>query len=270
MSLGSNCGSYCYIPRIHISRIALQTISSGTLDLSYHCIYVRDLHKKYGANDALRGIDLTVSCGERVALLGPNGAGKSTTLKILAGLLKPDSGEVSLQGRPPNSPEAKRMIGYLPEDASPYLTLSVRENLEYIGAIRNTPDLKERIDTLLDMLDLREYEKSRTSRLSRGNRQKLALALSIVHSPKIILMDEPLNYLDIPTQEKVINFMMKMDATFLVSTHIMSIAERLTQKCVIISSGSNMWEGTLAQLKGMASPETPIESIVARLMNNVS
>ncbi len=162
------------------------------LNFSNACITAKEVWKKYGPNEALKGLSLNIQCGDRVALIGPNGAGKSTTLKILAGLLKQDSGEVLIRGHEPNTLEAKKMIGYLPEDASPYLTLSVRENLEYIGAIRETTNLAERIDMLLDLLELRDYEKSRTSRLSRGNRQKLALALAIIHEPEIILMDEPL------------------------------------------------------------------------------
>lgn len=235
---------------------------------SSYCISADGVWKSYGHQDALKGLTLHIPCGERVALIGPNGAGKSTTLKLLAGLLKPDAGTVSIRGFPPNSYDAKKLIGYLPEDASPYLTLSVRENLEYIGALRETQNLANRIDALLDLLELRDYEKSRTSRLSRGNRQKLALALAIIHEPSIILMDEPLNYLDIPTQERVISFLMKDSATFLVSTHIMSIAERLTTRCIIISSGSKVWEGKISDLRKGEPVDTPIESIVARLMTN--
>ena len=240
------------------------------LDFSTNCISLTNVWKKYGSNDALKGISINIPCSERFALLGPNGAGKSTTLKILAGLLKHDSGEVYVNGYPPNSYDAKKLLGYLPEDASPYLTLSVKENLEYVGAIRNTENLADRIDMIMDLLDLRQYEKARTSRLSRGNRQKLALALSIIHDPKIVLMDEPLNYLDIPTQERVIQFLMRMKATFLISTHIMSIAERLTDRCIIISGGKNLWEGSLDDLKNSSAPGTPVETVVARLMSDVS
>ncbi len=236
---------------------------------SSYCISADGVWKSYGHQDALKGLTLQIPCGERVALIGPNGAGKSTTLKLLAGLLKPDAGSVSIKGFPPNSYEAKKLIGYLPEDASPYLTLSVRENLEYIGAIRNTAGLADRIESLMELLELREFEKARTSRLSRGNRQKLALALSIIHDPEIVLMDEPLNYLDIPTQEKVISFLTDMKATFLVSTHIMSIAERLTDRCFIISHGNRLWEGSMTELRAEAAKDTPIESIVARLMSGV-
>lgn len=211
---------------------------------------------------------MKIRCGERVSLLGPNGAGKSTTLKIIAGLLKPDSGEVLIKGYNPNSIEAKRLMGYLPEDPSPYISLSVQENLEYIGSVRKTKDLPDRINYLMGILSLEQYRKSRTSSLSRGNRQKLALALSLIHNPKILIMDEPLNYLDIPSQERVFKMLKEMDATFLVSTHIMSIAERLTDRVIMISNGHPIWNGTIEELRERGDPSEPIESIVSRLMTS--
>lgn len=233
-------------------------------------IDVNNIAKSFGSKDAVRGLSFTVNRGERVALLGPNGAGKSTTLKIIAGLLKPDSGETRLGGYLPTEIEAKRMLGYLPEDATPYMSLSVRENLEYIAAIRGTENIRDRVNDLFDMLDFREYERAKTNTLSRGNRQKLALALAIVHNPSVIIMDEPLNYLDIPTQERVIDALIRMNASFLVSTHIMSIAERLTDRVIIISHGQTIWTGTIEDLRKFGDPKEPVEKIVARMMGNVS
>lgn len=238
------------------------------LKVESNCIELSDVKKSFGATDALKGLNFRIRCGEKVSLLGPNGAGKSTTLKIIAGLLKPDSGEALVRGYHPNSIEAKRLIGYLPEDPSPYISLSVQENLEYIGSIRGTPDLPQRIEYLVDLLGLDKYRKFRSNHLSRGNRQKLALALSLIHSPKILIMDEPLNYLDIPSQEKVFELLNEMDATFLVSTHIMSIAERLTDRVVMISNGHPIWEGTIEELRERGTRAESIESIVSRLMTN--
>ncbi len=233
-----------------------------------NCIELEGIHKSFGSTEALKDLTFSIKCGEKVSLLGPNGAGKSTTLKILAGLLKPDSGDASIRGNPPNSIEAKRLIGYLPEDPSPYISLSVQENLEYIGSIRGTPDLENRVEYLINLLDLGSYRKFRTNNLSRGNRQKLALALSLIHSPKILIMDEPLNYLDIPSQEKIMELLNDMQATFLVSTHIMSIAERLTHRVVMISRGHHIWEGTIEELRERGTQSEPIESIVSRLMKS--
>lgn len=233
-----------------------------------YCIEVQNVTKKYGKKVALNSVSFNIDCGERYALLGPNGAGKSTTLKILAGLLKPDEGKVSIFGYPPDSIEARKLMGYLPEDASPYRVLSVRENLEYIGALRGVEDLNDRVNFLIDIFELKEFEKARVSSISRGNRQKLALALALIHNPKIILFDEPLNYLDIPMQEKVINILNSLNLTALISTHIMSVALRLTKKVIMISRGRILWQGSIEELRKMGEEHEQIESIVARIMSN--
>lgn len=226
--------------------------------------------KNFKERKALSNLNISIPNGRRVALLGPNGAGKSTALKIICGILKPDYGEVKIRGMEPNSPEAKKILGFLPEDASPYPTLSVRENMEYIGAIRGTDNLDSRIDELVNTLGLSEYMEMRVSALSRGNRQKVAVALSLIHRPEIMVMDEPLNYLDIPTQENLISLFSEMKGTFLVSTHIMSIAEKLTDYVIIISRGQEIWNGSTEDLRSMGHGQESIEQIVSRLMRSVS
>jgi ABC-2 type transport system ATP-binding protein len=230
------------------------------------CIELAHASKSYGPVPALSDLSFEIPVGGRFALLGPNGAGKSTTLKLLVGSLRPDTGYVKVLGSSPESVEAKASVGYLPEDALPYRMLSVRENLEYIGALRGVVDVKGRADFLLDELDLSQYEKANVGRLSRGNTQKLAIALALVHSPKVLLLDEPLNYLDIPTQEKVIGLLDRMEGTHLVSTHIMSIANRLTDSVIMISKGMFLWEGTIDDLRKKGSHDEPIEKVVARMM----
>ena len=232
------------------------------------CIEMVHVSKSYGPVMALNDLSFEIPVGGRFALLGPNGAGKSTTLKLLVGSLRADTGSVKILDSSPESKEAKSVVGYLPEDALPYRMLSVRENLEYIAALREVPDVKGRTDYLLDELDLRQYEKSNVGRLSRGNTQKLAIALAIIHSPKVLLLDEPLNYLDIPTQEKVITLLGRMEGTHLVSTHIMAIANRLTDSVVMISKGMFLWEGTIEELRKKGTPEEPIEKVVARMMTS--
>lgn len=244
--------------------------ASRGFDAGRKCISVESVSKSYGRTAALDGLSFSIPCGEKVALIGPNGAGKSTTLKLLVGLLVPDNGEVSIDGLNPTTKNAKRLMGYLPEDASPYNTLSVRENMEYIGAIREIPDLDNRVEELIFQMGLSEYEKAKVSKLSRGNRQKLAVALAVIHKPDILLLDEPLNYLDIPTQEQTISIFESLNATILVSTHIMSIAERLTHGAVVISRGKTIWDGSMDELKHMGSPEEPIEKIVMRLMTGAA
>jgi ABC-2 type transport system ATP-binding protein len=230
------------------------------------CIELSHVSKSYGSVPAINDLSFEIPVGGRFALLGPNGAGKSTTLKLLIGSLRPDVGIIKILGSSPASKESKSVVGYLPEDALPYRMLSVRENLEYIGALRGVVGLRGRVDYLLDELDLRQYEKANVGRLSRGNTQKLALALALVHSPKVLLLDEPLNYLDIPTQEKVIAMLDRLEGTHLVSTHIMAIAGRLTDSVVMISKGAVLWTGTIEELRKKGSPEEPIEHVVARMM----
>ena len=248
--------------------LATSEYNKGFTDAS---IEVNNVAKSYGPVVALKGLSFRLTSGEKCALLGPNGAGKSTTLKLLVGLLKPDQGEVKVGGLDPSSTEARKIIGYLPEDASPYRTLSVRENLEYVGALREVENLKEKVDSLLDTLTLREYERAKVGRLSRGNAQKLALALSIIHSPKILLLDEPLNYLDIPTQENVISLLNgETSSTQLVSTHIMSVAGRLTDHVIMISRGALVWNGVISDLKKLGAENEPVEKIVARMLTSVA
>ncbi len=234
------------------------------------CIEMKGVTKKYDVIPALNGIDIEIPWGARYSLIGPNGAGKSTTLKILVGLLKPDGGTARVGGFDPVSNEAKRLIGYLPEDAYPYINLTLTENLEYIGAIRGVEDPKSRAVELIQRLDLLPYRFTKVSQLSRGNRQKLSVALAIVHHPKVILLDEPLNYLDIPTQASVIKMLDDLKATYLVSTHIMEIAEKLSRNVIIIGHGKVTWNGTMTDLKNMAGEGERIEEVVARLMTDVT
>jgi ABC-2 type transport system ATP-binding protein len=233
-------------------------------------IEFHNVKKCYGSIVALKWLSFTLNKCDKVALLGPNGSGKSTTLKILAGLLKPDEGEARIFGMEPESVGARKIIGYLPEDATPYRSLTVRENLEYIGSLRGISNLKERVDFFLDVLELREFERAKVGRLSRGNTQKLAIALATIHNPSVLLLDEPLNYLDIPTQEKVISLLSIGSTTQLVSTHIMSVAGRLTNKVIMISRGSLLWMGNMEELRRFGEEREPLERIVARMMANVS
>lgn len=234
------------------------------------CIDAQFVTKRYGKTTALDDVSFSIPCGERYALLGPNGAGKSTTLKLLVGLLKPDTGTVKINGHEPFSAEARSVLGYLPEDATPYRTLSVRENLEYIAALRGVKDVTNATDKFLDDLALREYERAKVGKLSRGNMQKLAIALALVHNPKIVLLDEPLNYLDIPTQEMVFKMLKSLDSTQVCSTHIMSIATRLTDKVLMIARGKIIWNGTIDALKALEVGDESIESVVSRLMTSAS
>jgi len=230
------------------------------------CIYIKDIEKRFDNIIALNNISFSVSCSEKWALLGPNGAGKSTLLKIISGLIKPDNGEVKVIGEDPSSPKVRAILGYLPEDADPFPGLSVIDNLKFISAIRNISE--DRVYELLEILGLKQYVNYKASSLSRGNRQKLAIAMAIIHRPQILLLDEPLNYLDIPSQEIVIDLLNELkNSTFLVSTHILSVADRLTDKVLIISNGSIKWIGDFSNLRSMSNE--PIEQIISKIIRGI-
>lgn len=234
------------------------------------CISASGLKRRFGKIVALNGVSFEVPCGVAAALLGPNGAGKTTTLRILAGLLKPDEGTARVCGYDVQrqTREAKACMGYLPEDPSPFLNLTVRENLEYMAALRGLDD--SAVDKALKALGLEDLADRLASSLSRGNRQRLAIALAVMHNPKVLLLDEPLNYLDIPAQEAVIKLFNEMNAngaTILVSTHIMAIAERLAKEVLVINKGVVVWRGSMAELRDLAAGSGErIEEVVARLM----
>ncbi|MEL9990566.1 MAG: ABC transporter ATP-binding protein [Thermoproteus sp.] len=227
------------------------------------CLEAVGLVKYYGSFKALDGVSFEVECGGAAALLGPNGAGKSTTLRILAGLLRPDAGRAYVYGYPAGSDEARRALGYLPEDPEPYLALSVRENLEYVAALRGVSDWSW-VDELVEALELKRYLRHKASAISRGIRQRLAIAMALVHKPKVALLDEPLNYLDIPAQEVVVSLLESLKSTLLVSTHILSVAERLADEAFILSGGRIVWRGPLAEIPG--AREKGLEAAVADMI----
>ena len=230
------------------------------------CINFDSVTKKYGNKFALNNISFSLECNAAYSLIGPNGAGKSTILKIISGLINADSGNVSIKGNKPGSDEAKRITGYLAEEVLPYINLTVKENFLYIGSLRQVQDLRNRISFLVDLLGLDYYLNSMVSNLSRGTKQRLSLALSIIHNPEIVLLDEPFNYIDITTQEKTIRYFKTMNSTFLVSTHVMSIAQNFTENIIMINNGNIIFRGKLSEIESERSENETIENVIARMM----
>jgi ABC-2 type transport system ATP-binding protein len=230
-----------------------------------NCVTVNNLSKQYNKKTVLNDISFSLECNKSYSLIGQNGAGKSTILKSIAGLID-YTGDISVKGTPPGSDKSKKSIGYLAEDASPYINLTVRENLLYIASLRRVENINGRLLTLVDLLGLDNYLNVMVSNLSKGTMQRLSLALSIVHNPEIVLLDEPLNYIDIPMQEKIINFFKTMNSTFLISTHVMSIAERFTENVIMINNGNIIFNGKLSQIESMKKNNETIESVIAGMI----
>lgn len=227
---------------------------------------IDDISFSYENNNVLKGLSLHLSSGEKASIIGGNGKGKTTTLKIAAGLLRPDSGQVSIDGLSPEDERSKAIMGYLPEDASPYGMLSVYENVYYAASLRGLDNARDMANSMMETFGIRGYSYIPASKLSRGNRQRLSLAMTFVHNPSLLIMDEPLNYLDIPTQEKVIQMVRKTDATVLVSTHVLSTAHSLTDRIMILNSGRITWQGTIDDVTSTITEGDRLEQKIAKLM----
>jgi ABC-2 type transport system ATP-binding protein len=218
-------------------------------------LQLRSLRKAFG-RPAVDGIDLSVRRGELYALLGPNGAGKTTTLRMVTGLLAPDSGQVEVLGTDLalDPAAAKRKMAYLPDDPMLYGKLKPTEYLEFVAGLWGiaAEDAEPRARHLLDWLDLSKHAHELTEGFSRGMKQKLALAGALIHEPELLILDEPLTGLDAAAARQVKDLLVSHVAkggTVILTTHILEVAERLAQRIGIIRQGRLIAEGTLAELR---------------------
>jgi ABC-2 type transport system ATP-binding protein len=217
---------------------------------------ISSLSKKFGDKFAIDHLDLTIPTGEFHALLGPNGAGKTTTLRMVAGLLKADSGSVTIFGHDiataPN--DAKRVMAFLPDDPMLYGKLNALEYLEFVAGLWSiAPDIAlKRARELLEWLELWDKRSEYIEGYSRGMRQKLALAGALIHEPKLMILDEPLTGLDAHAAKAVKDMLVDYVArgnTVVLTTHILEIAERLAKRISIIQKGKIIAQGTLDELR---------------------
>jgi ABC-2 type transport system ATP-binding protein len=219
---------------------------------------IRDLRKSFG-RAAVDGLDLSIEPGELYALLGPNGAGKTTTLRMVAGLLPPDSGSIEVFGidalsRPV---DAKRITAWLPDEPMLYDKLDPLEYLEFIAGLwgMRATEAERSAQALLEMLDLWQNRHERCEGFSRGMKQKLALAGALIHSPRLLMLDEPLTGLDAAIARQVKDLLaerVRAGAAIILTTHILEVAERLADRIGIIHRGKLIAEGTLSELRGRA------------------
>jgi len=206
-------------------------------------IKVENLSKRYAGVTAINNLTFQVERGEVVGFLGPNGAGKSTTMRILTGYLPATSGRASIAGYDvfEQSLEARRHLGYLPENTPLYMEMRVGEYLRYRASLKGVPGrkLKERVGDVLELCSLRDRERSLISSLSKGYRQRVGLADALVHDPDLLILDEPTIGLD-PNQIRQVRELIKNLATkrtVLISTHILSEVEIMCSRVIIIHNG---------------------------------
>ncbi len=241
-------------------------------------ITIENLTKKYGDLTALDNVSLKISSSQVFGLLGPNGAGKSTLLKTLVGILKPTSGSISVKGYDVvKDPEmAKRLIGYLPENPSLYTGLTTQEFLEFVGKIRGVEDdrLGLEISEALKSFSLEEKRNSLVGSLSKGMKQKVAIIATSLHSPEVLVLDEPLTALDPKTRVSVkewIASQTKRGVTTILSTHDLDVAEDYAGMIAIIDKGKIVAMGGIESLRKMANAETDarLEDVFLRLTAEV-
>ena len=216
---------------------------------------VRGLTKRFGATEALRGIDLELPVGGALALVGPDGAGKTTTVRLLAGLLSPDSGQVRVFGSSPRSAEAKARMGYLSQRFSLYADLSVDENIAFFAEIHGLERFEERRDRLLEMTRLAPFRGRPAGKLSGGMKQKLALACALVHEPDLLLLDEPTTGVDPISRREFWSILAELLAggmSLVITTPYLDEAERCAE-VGLMDSGAFLAYGSPASLKASFS-----------------
>ena len=226
--------------------------------MSKYVIETKNLTKQYGTQKSVADLNIHVKQGRIYGLLGRNGAGKTTTMKMLLGLTQPTSGEVTIWGQPLRTNEKKLLprIGYLIESPGFYPNLTATENLRIFATLRGVPS-RNAIKNALDLVGLPYKDKKLFSQYSLGMKQRLAIALAIMHDPELLILDEPINGLDPIGIAEVRSFIRDLcnerGKTILISSHILSEMALLADDIGIIDHGALLEEESLAELEAKSS-----------------
>jgi ABC-2 type transport system ATP-binding protein len=237
-------------------------------------IRLKALAKHFGALRAVDGLDLEIPQGEFFAFLGPNAAGKTTTIKMVAGLLKPTSGEVIVGGydiqREPE--KAKAQLAFVPDFPFTYDKLTALEFMHFVGDVFRMERgvVSEKIDELFGIFHLTDYFNELTENLSHGTRQRLVIASALLHDPRILVIDEPMVGLD-PRHARVVKQILRERAeqgmTILLSTHQLSVAEEVADRIGIINRGRLIALGTVDELRAYAQEDGGLEKVFLSLVD---
>lgn len=216
-------------------------------------IQVNGLIKDYGARRALHSITFDANQGEIVGFLGPNGAGKTTTMRILTGYMPPTDGTAIVAGYDvvEESLEVRKRVGYLPETVPLYMDMTALEYLKFMAELRHIPDAEERAHDSLEQVNLSDRANGFIANFSKGMRQRVGLAQALIHRPEVLILDEPTIGLD-PAQVVEMRNVIKeigKDRTVLLSTHILSEAQQICDRVLIINKGSIVAEDTPENLQ---------------------
>lgn len=236
-------------------------------------IQLQNLSKSYGSTLVLNNISLSVPTGQIVGYIGPNGAGKSTTIKILIGMLPDYEGSATVLDMDvkTNALDIKRRIGYVPENAALYETLTPREYLQFIGQLYDldSAHIERKALELLRLFQLSDHADARMTTFSKGMRQKVLLISGLLHNPDVIFLDEPLSGLDanaVVLVKEIIRQLANSGKTIFYSSHIMDVVEKISDRIIIINQGRIIADGTFAELQHQR-PES-LEQLFAELTGN--
>jgi len=238
-----------------------------------HLVILESVTKRFGEVWAVRDLSIRIKSGVTYGLLGPNGSGKSTTMKMILGMLRPDSGRILVNGLDVSEKpvEARRMMGYVPESPSLYEYLTGIEYLDFVGEAYGVPlkERKERVEEFLRAFELKGREGEMISGYSRGMKQKIALIAALMHRPKILILDEPLSGLD-PRSARIVkdllNKLKEEGVAVILSTHILEIADALCDEIAIMYEGRKLAEGRPKELREMAGmPGSTLEEVFLKL-----
>lgn len=237
-------------------------------------IKISNLQKAYGSSLVLKDVNLEVDSGEIIGYIGPNGAGKSTTIKILIGMIPDYAGSVEVMGLDvkTNPLEVKRLIGYVPENASLYDTLSPMEYLRFLGSLYQleTDQIEEKATELLRLFALYDQRDDRMTTFSKGMKQKVLLISGILHNPEVIFLDEPLSGLDanaVILVKEILAQLKHAGKTIFYSSHIMDVVEKISDRIVLINKGTIIANGTFEELKSQRETGS-LEQIFNQLTGN--
>ena len=233
---------------------------------------VRGLWKSYGETLAVADLSLSIRAGEIHGLLGPNGAGKTTVVKCIVGLLRPDRGEILVNGVETTTSESyKSLIGYLPEDPALPEYLTVEEFLGYLARLRSVKpqEAKQRIGELMEIFNLTRLKREFIGSLSKGLRQRVAVVSAFIHKPKILILDEPFLGLDPEGQLKVKSMVKQVvedGGAALISTHMLGMAERFCDTVTILYRGRKIIGGDVRSVKQVVDANS-LEEAFIKLVN---
>lgn len=224
-------------------------------------IEIRNLTKRFGARIAVNRLDLVVEQGDIFGFVGPNGAGKTTTIRMMASLLKPDSGDICIMGHSVRESrlEVRKLIGYMPDYFGVYPEMKVGEYLDFFAACYAIPETarKELIGELLELVDLAHRAEDLLESLSRGMRQRLSLARALLHDPQVLILDEPASGLDPRARVEIRELLLELSRlgkTVFLSTHILADVAEISTRVGIIEAGSLVAVGTPEDLQGRLLP----------------